>query len=196
MRLLWLFLRSRSVPPAIGGLGSLAGLCWVAGMKWGRFNDLGLLASVVCPLAAAVIVGTTVASPFSEMERTISRYLKDLRFTQIAGQTTIATAVMVGAGSAWQGDGLRWQFARNTLGLTGLALLSALILGSRWPWIVPVAFSMVALAQFATTRGEPPRWAWVVLPMSGWTTAVALGLSVAGLSLVSAIGVRERNAAA
>ena len=64
MRLWLLYLRSRLAFPAMAGVLLIAGLCWVVGNRWGSQPDLFLIATVIVPLAAAVVIAVTTVSPF------------------------------------------------------------------------------------------------------------------------------------
>jgi hypothetical protein len=133
----------------------------------------------------------TTTSPFGEVEHTLSRSLVTLRLGHVAGLLTLAAITLFGAVTAWHDTALGWQFVRNVLGLAGLGLLCACVLGGRWSWTAPVAFCMLALVVRSATSGDAPQWAWVVQPASRVTTGIALSLLLAGLSLAARFSGRE-----
>lgn len=190
MRLWLLFLRSRRAFPAAAGLLLCAALCWAIGSQWGEHGDIVLLTSLIVPLAAAAMIGATTTSPFGELELTLSRPLGTFRLGELAGLLSLAAAALFGAVATWEDAAHSWQFARNALGLCGLGLLSAQVVGGRWAWAAPLGFCMLALFQRGAAGDAMPRWAWVVEPASRATSFIALGLLAAGLLAAGGFGGR------
>ncbi len=191
MRLWLLYLRSRLAFPALAGLLLIAGLCWVVGNRWGSQPDLYLIATVTVPLAAAVVICVTTVSPFGEVEQALGRSLIGIRLSHLVGLLTVAAASLAVAATAWSGVDVEWRFVRNVLGLAGLGLLSASVLGGRLSWAPPIGFATLALFQNGVTTGGAPGWAWVVQPMSRETASMlALALLLVGLALVAGFGAR------
>src|SRR5688572_3748162 len=145
MRLWLLYLRSRLAFPALAGLLLIAGLCWVVGNRWGSQPDLYLIATVTVPLAAAVVICVTTVSPFGEVEQALGLSLIGIRLSHLVGLLTVAAASLAVAATAWSGVDVEWRFVRNVLGLAGLGLLSASVLGGRLSWAPPIGFATLAL---------------------------------------------------
>jgi hypothetical protein len=144
MRLWLLYLRSRLAFPALALLALIAGLCWLVGNRWGSQPDLILIASIAVPLAAAVVVCATAGSPFGEIEQSLSQPLAGIRLSHLAGLLLVASLTLAIAATAWSGVDIEWRFARNLLGLTGLALLTVPLVGGRLSWIAPLTLTMTA----------------------------------------------------
>ncbi|HEX5164292.1 MAG TPA: hypothetical protein VFV93_02760 [Thermomicrobiales bacterium] len=191
MRLWLLYLRSRFAFPALAGLLVIAGFGWAVGNRWGSQSDLFLIATVTVPLAAAVVICVTIDSPFGEVERSLSRPLVSMRFSQLAGLLIIAAVALAITATAWPGDNVEWRFVRNLLGLTGVGLLFVRVLGGRLSWASPLGFATLALFQNGAAAGTAPGWAWVVQPAPREAAAViALVLLVSGLGLAARFGAR------
>ncbi|HYI14572.1 MAG TPA: hypothetical protein VEX37_04235 [Thermomicrobiales bacterium] len=191
MRLWLLYLRSRLAFPALVWLLLIATFCWVVGHRWGSQSDLFLIATITVPLAAAAMICVTIGSPFGEVEQSLSRPLVGICLGHLIGMLFVAAAVVGVAATAWPGVNVEWRFVRNLLGLTGLGLLFARVLGERLLWAPPLGFAMLSIFQRGAATGEAPDWAWVVQPATlDMPALLAIGLLIAGLALAVPFGPR------
>jgi hypothetical protein len=185
LRLWLLYLRSRLAFPALALLLLIAGLCWLAGNRWGSQPDLILIASIAIPLAAAIVVCATAGSPFGEIEQSLSRPLAGIRLAHLAWLLLVATVALAIAATAWSGIDVEWRFVRNLLGLAGLALLTVPLVGGRLAWIAPLTLTMTAQL-FA--RSGVSSWTALMWPTTafenGRALAAALLLLAGGLAAI------------
>jgi hypothetical protein len=192
VRLWLLYLRSRLAFPALAGLLAIAALGWIVGQRWGYQSDLFLIATITVPLAAAAVICVTIGSPFGEVEQSLSRPLVGIRLGHLLALLLVAAVVLTVTATAWPGGDVEWRFVRNLLGLTGLGLLFARVLGGRLLWVAPLGFAMLSLFQRGVASGEAADWAWVVQPADRQPAALlAIGLLLAGLALASRFGARD-----
>jgi hypothetical protein len=132
-----------------------------------------ILPLVTALLPAAVIAGST-GHPFGELERVAARPLAPLRLVHLGLLVAVAlTAVTVRhPGSA---------AARDLVGLTGVALLTAAVLGAHLSWTVPLGYAVVCIG--ASSLGRPGLPVWPLLPAAdpgaAVFAAVLLGLGLA-----------------
>jgi hypothetical protein len=194
LRLAYLFLRSRRVFPALAGVLLCAVGGGLVGRRWTGHADVALLTSVLVPLAAATLIGATVASPFGELEQSLSKPLAPVRLGQLLGLLVLTTIAILGAAATWHDPALGRQCVRNLLGLTGMGLLAAQLAGGRWAWTAPVGFCGLALVLRGALGELAPRWAWVVQPASRTSSLLALGFLFGGLLLAVRRGVRPVDA--
>lgn len=152
---------------------------------------------VFTPLAVASVVGTGAGSPFGEAERTAARPLSPLRFGHLAGLLLCAAMLLVVVLLSFDLEGALLDqplpaLFRNLMGLCGMALLTARLLGARLSWTVPLAFVMIAYLRARLPDDTFAAWAWQMQP--GWdgvSWVVAAVLIVAGLVVVCLYGARE-----
>lgn len=217
VRLAHLFLRSRRVGWAALYLAGIAVL--VAGLVFiMRENDAegrdpftnafdGSPVPFVLffvPLAMALVVGVAAHGPFGELERTVSQRLPPLRLGQVAGLLLCSAVALLLLAQAWEGGvegsflqrladwegAIEGVFLRNLAGFTGLALLTAPIVGARLSWFLPFGYGMVAF--WIGNNGEPAWWLWPMQPMDNdLALGIALGLLAVGVAVASVIGSRE-----
>jgi hypothetical protein len=123
-------------------------------------------------LPAAVIAGGT-GHPFGEMEGVSARPLAPLRLVHLGLLVAVALiAVTVRhPGSA---------AARDLVGLTGVALLTAAVLGAHLSWTVPLGYAVVCVG--ASSLGRPNLLVWPLLPAADHG-AVVLVATLLGLGL-------------
>jgi len=192
MRLWLLYLRSRLAFPALVGLFPIAGLCWFAGQRWGDEPDLFLIATIIGPLAASAVICVTIGSPFGEVEQSLSRPLVGIRLGHLVALLLAASVVLAVAATAWPGAYVEWRYVRNLVGLTGLGLLFARVLGGRLLWAPPLGFAMLSIFQRGAASGDAADWAWIVQPADREVAALlAIGLLLGGLGLASRFGARD-----
>lgn len=164
MRLATLYLRSR-----LAGYGAATVLA-VALFAWG--TSLGvpyppsgiaqtkqLVVLVLSPLACACVVGAGAHSPFGETERTVAYPLHGIRTVHLVGLISWAGLLLVLGASAHDANSVSWECIRNLAGLSGLALLTARILGGYLSWTVPVFYATAA--PFVLRGPDDEKWAWL-----------------------------------
>lgn len=189
-RLLRLHLASRSVLPALVAVGAFA-LALRLTAHWlhtpGAWTRTVPLITV---LGAAAVIGVTTWNPLGEVEGTAGHHLPGLRFGTVL--LTVATAAIVfgaaAAGSAVPGGST--TLLRQLAGLTGIALLSAALLGARQSWTVPLVYTLVCARAF--DLGWASLWVWPTRTGPDTAaTAVAAGLLAAGLGVIALRGPRD-----
>jgi hypothetical protein len=190
IQLVRLHLDSRQTRTALLLIAVVAAL-FPATRTWNR--GTGMFAQLVVLLITVAAASVTVAStrnPFGEAERTSSSPLPTLRVAHLLTLVTAATATFtVAAATLGLDTGL---VLRNLAGLTGIALLTAVLLGAHLAWTVPLGY--VVYCGGALDLNEVSRWSWPVQPASNQAaTLIALALLVAGAAALAAAGPRDRH---
>jgi hypothetical protein len=189
-RLNVLFLRSRMAGPALLVLTAVAAAAGIA-LDASDYADLTLMLRMTAPLAAAVVVGVAVRSPFGEAERTASRPLPPLRLTHLA------LLLACGAGgfalaSLLPDDGSLGMLLRNGAGFAGLALIGARILGSAASWLLPLTYGGGVFFAYLVQPDRDRWWRWPLQPADdGSAQVIAIALLVTGLAIVVLTGARD-----
>lgn len=191
-QLIGLHWHSRQVGHAALGLAATA-LLLRASHHW--TTDRGLFPQLLLLLinaAAATIIATTTRNPFGEAEDTMSYPLPGLRLTHVLTLTGVALAttalVSLTAPYAISGPAL----SRNLAGLTGLALLSAALLGAHLAWSAPLAYILYCGGELDLHISNLR--SWPTLPGSDHSaTAVAVALLAGGVVTISLTGARDRR---
>jgi len=186
-RLMMLFLRSRAAAQALLILTAIAATAGLA-LNASHHTDLILLLRMTAPLAAAVVVGIAVRSPFGETERTASQLLPPLRLAHLALLLAYGVAGLALA-STLPSDPSLGILLRNGAGFVGLALLGAWLLGTAISWLLPLAYGgAVYLAHLARPDSDA-WWRWPIQPADdGSALVISLGLLTMGLALVVMTG--------
>jgi hypothetical protein len=139
---------------------------------------------------AAAVIGVTARSPFGEPERATGRWLPFLRLG--IGLALLAAAVgalAAGSASAHLADGTA-GLARDLAGFTGVALLTAVLVGGSLAWIGPVAY--LGIATPALSGGWTTPWVWPARPPHDRGAAICAALVLAaGLMLITVRGARD-----
>ena len=212
VRLLYLFLRQRSVPGSfLALLASIAGLIWLT--DWIEFGDGQMRMAIVMmagPAAIASIIGIAMWSPSTDLEQAASyplRWPRLLHLLLVCGIGLIGTSV-VAAGWAQQLVAIDqldvWM--RNTFAMIGLALLLVRIVNPRLSWLAPAAMAAAATLSMQRSLDDPettinemfdlPKW--IVVGQSD-TSTQALGIScvliISGVCLVALRGPRVTDVA-
>jgi hypothetical protein len=190
VRLLWLHLASRRVPAAVFVAAALAVVLRIA-LHWLR--DTGnpdRLVPLLIETGVAAAVGAATRSPFGEPERATGGYLPVLRLLAALGVVAVgAGALVAGAAAGHLPDGTL-VVLRDYLGLAGVALLAATVLGGNLAWTGPLTYTV--LCAIGLDAGWTTLWLW---PLRGSTDrgALACGLSllVVGVAVVTVRGARE-----
>jgi len=155
----------------------------------GVFSGLTLM---LLTLAAASVIATSVRNPFGEPERTASSPLAALRLTHLALLTTTAAATTAVAGYTASYGTSTSAILRNLAGFTGIALLTAALLGAHLAWTAPLGYVMYCGAQLDAQSFN--LGTWPTLPASNHAaTAIAICLLTAGIATVTAAGARDRH---
>ena len=193
LRLAWLYLVSRRAPGALALLAGFGVLLWAA-LFWHWNVAGGAAAAMAIPLTvqagAAAVIAVTCYGPFGEPERATSRWLPYLRLGAAVALTAAAVgALAAGATGGTLPDGFLAMF-RNVVGITGIGLLCAEVLGGMLAWAGPMAYLVLTESMLAAGRTSP--WVWPTLPPHDLGAALcAAGVFAAGALLITLRGPRE-----
>lgn len=188
-RPLLLFLRSRSVGPAIAALLTivvlsitpLGDLLVPVGALTGT-SDRSVAARTIVTLASAAAVLPIADQPLAELEASARRSIRAWQWIALLFVVAM-TCVLLVATASLSGSQAE-PLVRNALGLTGLALLARPWWG-RLGWIAPLVWVMASvLFGYQSGIGVAP-WAWPIAEKSStawmWaTTAFVSGLGALG----------------
>jgi len=155
----------------------------------GLFPEITLM---LLTLAGAAVIAAATRNPFGEAEHTASSPLPALRLTHLLLLTAVAAATTAAAGwtasYATSAPGL----VRNLAGFTGIALLTATVLGAHFAWTVPLGYVMYCAAELDTRTYR--LWTWPTLsPGNHAAAALAVGLLAAGIAAAALAGARGRG---
>lgn len=185
-----LHLRSRQVDRAALALAATA-LALRASHRWttgtGLFPQLVLL---LLTTAAATAIAVSTRNPFGETERTASSPLPVLRATHllVLTGTAVAATSLAGLSTTYAISGS--ALLRALAGLTGLALLSAALLGAHLAWTAPLGYVLYCGGELDLHISN--LWTWPTRPAGDRAASlIALALLVAGLITVSLAGARD-----
>jgi hypothetical protein len=192
-RLAWLHARSRRVPAAVVALAVCGGVLRTA-LNWHWAIGSGLHAQqipMIIETGAAAAIAVTSHGPFGEPERATGRWLPYLRLFTAIGLTGLALlALGLGAAGENLNEGIL-VLARNVIGITGIGLLTSLVMGGLLAWTLPLGY--MAFCQYALLEAWTTPWTWPVRPPAdrgAWICACAA--FVAGLLLFAILGPRTR----
>jgi hypothetical protein len=152
------------------------------------------LASRQLPLTiqagAATLIGVTTRSPFGEPEHATGRWLPFLRLgTVMALAGAAAGALAAGSASAHLAGGTLGML-RDLGGLTGIALLTAALLGGALAWVGPMAYLVVILHALQAAWTTP--WIWPTRPPHDRGAALCAALVLAaGVTVITVRGARD-----
>ena len=193
LRQAYLYLVSRRAPAALALLAAFGALLWAA-LHWHWNIAGGPAAQLVIPLTietgAAAVIAVTAHDPFGEPERATGRWLPYLRLGAIVALTAAAVGLLAAgaAGGALPGGFL--AMLRNVAGITGIGLLSAVVLGGALAWTGPMAYLVLTETALAGNATTP--WVWPARPPHDVGGALcAAGVFAAGALLVTVRGCRE-----
>jgi len=192
LRLAWLYAASRRIPAAAGLLAALGVLLWAA-LRW-RWNIAGGAAArmflpQVIETAAAAVIAVTSYGPFGEPERATGRWLPWLRLGAAVLLTAAAVGLLAAGATAGYLPGGSLALLRDVAGVTGIGLLSAVILGGAFGWTGPLAYVLVTEVALAGHPTTP--WLWPARPPYDLGGALcAAGLFAAGIVLIALRGDR------
>lgn len=190
LRLVRLYLASRRV---LGGLLVLAA-CAVAlrtALHWlPRTGAFSRQIPLIIEAGAAAMIGVTARSPFGEAERVTGRWLPVLRLgVSLAVAGTAFGALAAGAASAHLAGGTL-GLLRDLGGLTGIALLAAVVAGGGLSWVGPIGYLGITLP--ALTGGWATPWVWPARPPGDRGAAICAALVfAAGIAAITLRGARD-----
>ncbi len=138
----------------------------------------------------AAVIGVTSRSPFGEAERATGRWLPFLRLgTCLALAAAALSALAAGSASAHLAGGIA-GLVRDLAGFTGIALLTAALLGGALAWMGPVAYLGVTTP--ALGAGWTTPWIWPARPPHDRGAAIcAAVVFAAGIAVVTVRGARD-----
>jgi hypothetical protein len=147
---------------------------------------------LIIEAGAAAVIGVTTRSPFGEPERATGRWLPWLRLATSVALTGIAVgALAAGAAAAHLAGGVA-GLARDLAGFTGIALLTAAVLGGGLAWIGPIAYLAVTLPALSGNWTTP--WIWPARPPHDRGAAICAALVfAAGVAVITVRGARDRS---
>ena len=190
LRLVRLYLASRRAATCLLVLVA----CAVAMRTALHWVPRGGLASRQLPLTvqagAAALIGATTGSPFGEPERATGRWLPFLRLGTVMALAGAAFgALAAGSASAHLAGGILGML-RDLGGLTGIAVLTAAVLGGALGWVGPIAYLVVTLHAVDAAWTTP--WTWPARPPHDRGAALCAALVfAAGVVVITVRGARD-----
>jgi hypothetical protein len=146
---------------------------------------------LIIETGAAAVIGVTTRSPFGEPERATGRWLPWLRLAGCVVLTGIAVGALAAGAAAAHLDGGAAGLARDLVGLVGVALLTAAVLGGSLAWIGPMAYLAVTLP--ALTEKWTTPWIWPARPPHDRGAAICAALVfAAGVAVITVRGARDQ----
>jgi hypothetical protein len=194
LRLVRLHAASRRFPVALALLAACA--AGLRGALYGHWDTSGALQlPLVFEAGCAAVIAVMVGSPFGEPERATGRWLPFLRLGSTAALTGLAVGALAAAGTGAPLYGGFADVLRNVVGLTGIGLLCAIVLGAALAWIGPVAYMFVGVYALYTDWHPPALitpWIWVDRPPHDVGGALcAAAVFAAGMVAITVRGARE-----
>lgn len=184
--------RSSALTAIILGVAGLAVSNFTVPVASLRSTDaLELPLVTLLPLVAVVVVCLATREEAAEVERSAGRSIWLTR-----ALPTLVSAGLMGAGLgvlAIDPHGQALLVVRNFVGLAGLGLLAAPLVGSTAAAFLPVADVVVNTLLGEGPTGRIAPWAWTLRPATdpiGWWVAVAT--AAAGCTLFLVAGPRQR----
>lgn len=182
-RLLRLHLDSRRIRLAVALLAATAVAQWACAKWIHGTGTLSQLLPILVACAAAAVIAAGTRSPFGEPERA-SRPLPALRLLHVLTLLTVATSALAAVTHEPAAT------IRNLAGLTGLALLTAGLIGAPLAWTAPLGYVLVSAGEI--DLHQDPLWAWPILPAGNLAAALlATATLVAGLAVTTLRGSRD-----
>jgi hypothetical protein len=193
VRLARLHAVSRQIPAALGLQAALGIVLFIAlqhhwSIAGGR--DAQMLIPLTIQTGAAAVIAVSTYGPFGEPERATGRWLPWLRFAAATALTAAAFgALTAGATGGILTDGTLGVL-RYLVGVTGLGLLSAVLLGGAFGWVGPMAYLLIT--EVALTGDPTTPWVWAARPTHDHGAALCAGLVfVAGIVTTTIFGARN-----
>jgi hypothetical protein len=188
-----LYLVSRRVPMALVLLAGLGALLWAA-LHW-HWNIAGAAAArqfipLTIQTGAAAVIAVTTYGPFGEPERAAGRWLPWLRLGAALALTAVAFGALAAGAAAGGMPGGTLALLRDLGGMTGIGLLSAVVLGGAFGWTGPMAYLLITEGALAHHSATP--WVWPArAPYDRGAAICACLVFAAGLVLITVRGPRE-----
>lgn len=193
LRLAWLHAVSRRIPAALCLLAALGALLWIAlhyhwNIAGGPAAQMFIQLTIEAGAAAVITVATY--GPFGEPERATGRWLPYLRLAAAVALTAAAFGALAAGATGGSLPGGSVALLRNVAGITGLGLLSAVVLGGMLAWAGPMAYLLVT--EVALQGNPTTPWVWPARPPLDVGGALcAAGVFAAGAVLITLRGPRE-----
>jgi hypothetical protein len=186
-RLLWLHLLSRTTPLALTLIAVIAAVLRAV-QRWTEGTSVfAAMLPLVLVVGAAAVIATSTRSPFGEPERA-TYPLPRLRLIQIM-TLLLAAAGLLGLARLGH-DPL--SAIRNLAGFTGLALMTAAVIGAPLSWITPLAYAIYCGGPIDIR--DITLWSWPALPSSSVrATLIALLLLGVGVTSITRAGAHGRH---
>jgi hypothetical protein len=192
VRLTRLHLASRRTPESVLIMAVMAAALRIM-LHWTPADGVySVMFPLIVATAAAAVVSVTTRSPLGEPERATGRWLPWLRLgTVLALTVTGCGALAVGAIGGHLAIG-SLALLRDLVGLTGVGLLTAAVLGASLSWTGPLAYLVVAVS--AVQEGWTTPWLWPAHPAHDRGAAICAALVFAvGASIIALRGARESD---
>jgi hypothetical protein len=195
-RLVGLHLASRRVSPAVAAILACAVVLRIAlYWPWDAYGALQL--PLLYETACAAIIAVATMSPFGEPERVTGRWLPRLRLGTTLGLTVIAVLALAATGIGTHLAGGTLSVVRNTVGLVGLGLLCAAVLGGALAWTGPAAYMVIGVyALYRQWHGPAltTPWIWPARPAHDLGAAICSALVfAAGMAVITVRGARDSS---
>jgi hypothetical protein len=169
------FLASRRAYAALTGIVVAVLAARIAEHWTGRTPPADVILPLVTALLPAAVIAGSTGHPFGELERVAARPLMPLRLVHLALLVAVAlTAVAVRHPVS--------TAPRDLIGMTGIALLTAAVVGAQLSWTVPLGYAVVCIG--ANSLGRPNLLVWPLLPAAHHGAAVLVTVLL-GLGLVA-----------
>ena len=192
VRLVGLHLASRRVPASLLAL-AVAAVALRVVLRWTPASGAySVMFPLILATVGAVAVSVTTYSPLGEPERVTGRWLPWLRLgTVLATAGAACGALALGAAGGHLAIGAS-ALLRDLAGLTGIALLSAALLGAGLSWTGPLAYLILSIHALQQAWTTP--WLWPAHPAHDRGAAIcAVLVFVAGVAAITVRGAGGRS---
>ncbi len=190
--LIGLHLLSRRAPVVVIALGACGALLATA-LHWHWISAGGggqRIVPMLLEAGAASLVAMACISPFGEPERATGRWLPWLRLGTALGLTATAFGLLAAGAAAGGFPGGDLALLRDLGGITGIALLVAVLLGGSLAWLGPMAYVILIEVAFADSWHTP--WIWPARPPHDHGAALCAALVfAAGMLVITVRGARD-----
>ena len=190
---LTLYLRSRHVPMALAGAGGCITVSWSLWTVFSTSRDVAPRMSVLTVLLLVAAVTATLGGPDDDLDRTGALSWPPRRATHLLAALVVVLVPLMATLLTGARFGPAGLMVRDTVGLLGLAALSAATIGPARSWFLPLGWTLAAIVfplseqtwqQVLTWQTQPPGSAAAV--------ATAALLAVGGLVAYAVAGPPRR----
>jgi hypothetical protein len=192
-RLAWLYAVSRQIPAALGLQAALGVLLYIAlDHHWSIAGGRGvqMLIPLTIETGAAAVIAVSTYGPFGDPERATGRWLPWLRLAAALALTAAAVGALAGGAAGGLLPGGTLALLRYLAGVTGLGLLTAVVLGGAFGWVGPIAYLLIT--EVALTGDPTTPWIWAARPTHDRGAALCAGLVfAAGTAAATMLGARQ-----